>query len=103
MYKVIDGVNYDTHAATRIAFYEFSKIGNWEWIYKVLFRTNSGKYFTYETGGCGTEYAVRIDNKMVGARYQIFPATDERARLFVEEVQPNLALKLFGESYKQTP
>lgn len=99
MWKIVDGITYDTHTATKIAFYEFSKIGNWEWIYKVLYRTPSGLYFTYETGGCGTEYAVRIGSKMVGARYKIFPATDNQARLFLEEVQPPLALELFGEFY----
>ena len=101
MYKVVDGEIYDTHTAKRIAFYEFSKIGNWEWIYKVLYRTPSGKYFTYETGGCGTEYAVRADNKMVGARYQIFPATDDQARRFLEENQPRLALELFASFYEE--
>ena len=100
MYKVINGITYDTHTAKRIAFYEFSKIGHWEWIYKVLYLTPAGQYFTYETGGCGTEYALRINDKMVGARYQIFPATEEQSRLFLEQVQPNMALKLFGEFYK---
>lgn len=100
MYKVINGETYDTRTAERIASYEFSKIGNWEWVYKVLYRTPTGKYFTYETGGCGTEYAVRIGNKMVGARYQIFATTDDQARFLLEQWQPNLALKLFGESYK---
>jgi hypothetical protein len=101
VWKVIDGITYDTHTAKRIAFYEFSKIGNWEWIYKVLYRTPTGQYFTYETGGCGTEYAVRIDNKMVGARYSIFAATDEQARRFLENSAPTLALKLFGGFYAQ--
>jgi hypothetical protein len=100
MYKVINGITYDTHTAKRIAFYEFSKIGNWEWIYKVLYRTPEGRYFTYETGGCGTEHALRKGSKMVGAVYNIYTADDDQARRFVEEVQPNLALKLFGESYK---
>ena len=100
MWKIIDGQYYDTRTAKRIAFYEFSKIGNYEWIYKVLYRTISGKYFTYETGGCGTEYAVRIDSKMVGARYQIFPANDDQARRFLEDHQPRLALELFADFYK---
>ena len=99
MFEIIDGTTYDTRTAKRIAFYEFSKIGNWEWIYKVLYRTPAGKYFTYETGGCGTEYAVRTGNKMVGARYQIFPATEDQARLFLEQVQPHLAVELFREKY----
>lgn len=100
MYKVIDGITYNTHTAERIAFHEFSQIGNWEWIYKGLYLTPEGHYFTYETGGCGTEYAIRIHNKMVGGQYQIFPATYDQARMFLEKEEPNLALKLFGEFYK---
>jgi hypothetical protein len=100
VFKVINGVTYDTRKADRIASYEFSKIGHWEWIYKVLYRTQDGEYFTYETGGCGTEYAVREGNKMVGARYQIFPATDTEAKRFLEDNAPTTALKLFGKDYK---
>ncbi len=100
MWKVIDGILYDTRTAKRITSYEVSKIGNYEWVYKVLYRTPSGLYFTYETGGCGTEYAVRIGNKMVGAQYRIYAATDDQARRFTEMVQPKLALELFGEYYK---
>ncbi len=100
MFKVIDGITYDTHTAKRIAFSESGKIGNWEWVYKVLYRTPAGQYFTYETGGCGTEYAVRIHNKWIGARYRIFPASEDQARRFLEEVKPHLALELFGAFYE---
>ena len=100
MYKVIDGITYDTRTAKRIAFYEFSSIGYYEWVYKVLFQTPDGNYFTYETGGCCTEYAVKVGNKMVGAHYHIFPANNEEAKRFLERYKPKLALELFSDSYK---
>ena len=100
MYKVVNGISYDTRTAKRIAFYEFSSIGYYEWVYKVLFQTPFGHYFTYETGGCGTEYAVRVGNKMVGAHYHIFPATADEARIFLFCYNPKLALELFPDIYK---
>jgi len=97
----IDGVIYDTHAAERLSSYEFQRIGSWEWIFKVLYRTKNGRYFTYETGGCGTESAKRVGTKLVGGYYVIYTASDDEARRFLEQNNPDLALKLFKEFYEK--
>lgn len=97
----IEGIIYDTHKADRLSSYEYKSIGSWEWIFRVLYRTSNGKYFTYETGGCGTEYAVQVGTKLVGGHYTIYPASDAEARRFLEQNNPALALELFKDFYKQ--
>lgn len=97
----IEGNIYDTHNAERLTKYEEGTIGNWWWIFKALYKTLNGKYFTYETGGCGTEYHVWDGKKFIGGIYQIHKATDEQARVFLEQNNPTLALILFKNFYEK--
>ena len=101
MIKEIDGNVYDTNNAQRLAKYESGKIGNWYWIFKALYQKSNGMFFTYETGGCGTEYHVWNGQKFIGGIYKIYPTTDEQARIFLEQNNPALALKLFGTYYEK--
>lgn len=95
MRKIINNEFCDTQIDERLATKEFKEIGSWEWEFQALYRNRNGQYYTHETGGCGTRYAVRIGNKLVGGIFDLYPATPKQAELFLSETNPELAIKLF--------
>lgn len=96
MIAIIGDNVYNTDTARLLCVHEEGRIGNWYWIYEALYLTPEGLYFMHATGGCGTQYAVREDNRMKGNRYTIYPVSEKNARITLELNCPAVALELFN-------
>jgi hypothetical protein len=90
MRQIVDRKIYDTEKAVLVAQYQFSTIGDMNWVYEELYRTPNGRYFLYASGACMTEHAEKN-----GAAMKLMTLTEEDVIAWAERrtIDPDLLTK----------
>lgn len=84
MYKIINGVSFDTTNATAVAEYTNDLNHDDDFYTKeVLYRKNDGTYFMLGEGGCFSDYGY-MDNETMGYGREIYPMSIDAAKSWAE-------------------
>lgn len=84
MKKIIDGKLLNTETAKKIGESDWGEPGSFDYVCETLYRTKSGAFFIYGTGGADTRYAVPDGNFMAGGS-KIVLLSSTAARKWAEE------------------
>ncbi len=67
MKQVIEGKMYNTETATKIADYQYSHRGDFNWFVETLYQTKKGNWFIAGEGGANTHYKIRSGEGFQGS------------------------------------
>jgi len=98
MKKVIDGALYNTDTANELGSWNNHQYGSFGYCEETLYRTKSGKYFIYGTGGARSKYSQSCGNNMWGSGEHIEPVVmTEAVRWAEENLDGDEYIAAFGE------
>ena len=84
MKAIIDGMRFDTGAATEVARDSWGYANDFEHFTEGLYRTERGAWFLAGEGGAMSKYARPVSGGGTGGGEKIIPLTAEDARNWLE-------------------
>jgi hypothetical protein len=101
MKKIINGAKYDTATAKKLGEWTNGhRYGEFSYYEESLYRTKSGRYFLYGSGGAMTKYAVSSGDNSWGGGSQIITMSREAAMEWAEE---HLEVEEYEAAFGEVP
>lgn len=104
MKDIIDGKLYDTESAEQIASWKNTgDTGDLRYVKEALYKTESGAYFVYGTGGAMSKYSKSVGSSETAGSSEIKPFDEEKSYQWCEDngIAADIILDEFEEYVEQ--
>lgn len=101
MRAIIEDKLYDTDKAEEICSDGYGYSNDFHYWKITLYQTAKGQYFKHGEGGARSEFAVRVGTNSTTYGERLWLVDDAEARAFVEKVDVQKALELFGDHIEE--
>jgi hypothetical protein len=96
MFKIINGLKYDTESASEIATYSYLNMSDVRGYEETLYKTKKGAWFLYGHGGALSPYYENIPGGSCGGSKICLLTENEVKHWLLETDNDNIYLNLFS-------